>query len=132
MKEVIDFFRRLHDNNDRAWFDAVSYTHLLPDLPGAVAEVVTPPCGGAAHAGVGQFARVPRVGSGRVDSDPAAESPLFDDVVHDAVGRRGAADISEADEKDIGLHGRKDNENRATRRKFRGVSAGKMCIRDRP
>ena len=22
MKEVIDFFRRLHDNNDRAWFDA--------------------------------------------------------------------------------------------------------------
>ena len=22
MKEVIDFFRRLHDNNDREWFDA--------------------------------------------------------------------------------------------------------------
>ena len=30
MKEVIDFFRRLHDNNDRAWFDAhrAEWTHV--------------------------------------------------------------------------------------------------------
>ena len=30
MKEVIDFFRRLHDNNDRAWFDAhrTEWTHV--------------------------------------------------------------------------------------------------------
>ena len=30
MKEVIDFFRRLHDNNDRAWFDVhrAEWTHV--------------------------------------------------------------------------------------------------------
>lgn len=30
MQEVIDFFRRLHDNNDRAWFDAhrAEWTHV--------------------------------------------------------------------------------------------------------
>jgi hypothetical protein len=66
-----------------------------------------------AHTRIGQLARMPAVGTGRIDLKILLQPALPCDMLHDAVGCRGAADIAEADKKYFRFHADKDSESRA-------------------
>lgn len=85
---------------------------LLADLPGTVRQFVTAARRSPPHAGIGQFARVPGICPGRVDRNLRPEPAFADDVPHDSVGSRGAANIPQTNEKYLCFHGRKDSTRR--------------------
>lgn len=67
------------------------------DLAGAVGEIVAVAAAASPHSGIGEAADVPRADGGGVDLD--IEIGIEGELADDTVGGRGAADVSEADEK---------------------------------
>ena len=55
-------------------------------LPGAAGEIISAPCGVAAHAGIGEVAAVPSAGAGGIDFDTVGEPFAVDELFHDSVG----------------------------------------------
>lgn len=70
------------------------------DLAGAAGERVIPAGSRGGHAGIGRLARVPALGAGGIDMDLILEAGFVNEAAHDAFGRRGAADIAQADEQE--------------------------------
>jgi len=74
---------------------------LLAELARTMRERNAAPGGRTPHARIGQFAAVASVGAGRIDPDAPGEPLLFEHAAHDAFGGRRAADVAEADKKNL-------------------------------
>ena len=86
----------VHDENE---VETLNISVSL-EMAGSVKEVISSLCRMGTHAMVGKFAHVPVANACGVDMDFVGKSGFVYHVLHDAVGGRGAANVSETDEKE--------------------------------
>lgn len=77
---------------------------ILPNRSRTMFQIIAASRCRTAHTGVRQFAGMSRIGAGRIDLDYIGKSLPFDHAFENAVRRRRAADITEADEKYFCFH----------------------------